>query len=1056
MENSPSNGKNLIHIEGCSPPNSDDTLDEFFANPLMRMSSSSDGMSNEKKRKRKSSPQYYNCDENSTVISELTQITYSDNNNNNLASDGNIEIVTSINDPNQKVEMIITKKISENSIRYNGSVESLAGFAIKTNDVMQIENNSIENSISNSNFTTDESSHHSLSNNEVTCDNDTDYLSYNNIYELDENDKISMVSSPKVNIEKQQEQKQQEEELEEEELANNSVTNTPMSTSSDLKDFEGGENDPEQDAEFEQFFDNPLLHSGQESVVTISSKSSTIEEEIQDMYTALEQSNNNDNTPPEKNYIKKFNIISKSLSGIRFNPFFNSRQSMLGRDNNNNNYNNNNTNCPSTPPPPPSEPKKKQVTISTSISLFSPKPSPSVSKNTFRRSLDSSTVDLPDLRINSKPQVPKFSRHSISTAEHSSKTISTSTLRERLFSLTSPTKAKLPPQTSKDFPLSPNKMEVVENKHGAFPTVGFSMKKLAFFKTHVSLTPTNSNNNNNNNHNDNNNNHEMTNISEKVKILYLTLSETLKAYDKNVVKEAQKRKLSFAARADIATLKALLEQQLRLDLLRAKLDHKVYDKITMEDVEEYKFLENEIVRREKFELLSRDDKLNKLKTAAQKKEFLSLKTDYERQAKYSKLLRKERTFENMTFDEKADWIMIREALEAENYAEQLLKKEHINKHDFTVVEQVELLIHKIDMEKFQRYNKLIAKEAKEKISREKGKDFSLPDRSELEILRREIDQSLKTYQDKRMDLVQKLKRGYTCYDFTISNRQHEKKLAQYFAKEVLVTTKPSYYDSYAIFPEKKEQEQVSPMRKSNNNNIYNNNNKSTLQTLQPKTAAATIATTTTTAPSTPTTVTKSSVTFTTPPPKTDKPPVEQTSTSTIKTMTSRLKPVPFPQVKQQPIEPIPQPIAAIVLKPVLRQTPPTKPVVPVVEKRKEVVKVIPNAQTTLKSLEKEEIQTKKTIEPESDFDSLDGMLTDSESINMPSDLNEIDNNFNENITTKCDGIAACTPSSLTKTKKKTKGLSVAKNKEKNEERVKRVQERKSKLDKLLCSPELTN
>ena len=181
-------------------------------------------------------------------------------------------------------------------------------------------------------------------------------------------------------------------------------------------------------------------------------------------------------------------------------------------------------------------------------------------------------------------------------------------------------------------------------------------------------------------------------ITEKVKVLYLTLAETLKAYDKNVVKDVQSRKLSFAARKDISILKSLLEQQLRLDILRAKLDKKVYDKMSMNDVEEYKFLEGEIAKREKLESLMKDDKLNKIKTAIQKKEFLALKMEYEKQLKYVKLLRKERTFENMTFDEKADWILIREALESDAYFAKLLEKEKTSRSECTVVEQIELLV----------------------------------------------------------------------------------------------------------------------------------------------------------------------------------------------------------------------------------------------------------------------------------------------------------------------------------------------------------------------------
>ena len=312
-------------------------------------------------------------------------------------------------------------------------------------------------------------------------------------------------------------------------------------------------------------------------------------------------------------------------------------------------------------------------------------------------------------------------------------------------------------------------------------------------------------------------------------------------------------------------------------------------------------------------------------------------------------------------------------------------------------------MHKIDLEKFQRYNNLHAKELKEKQMRyEKGRALSLPERSELEIIRKEIDLSLKSYQEKQINISQQLKKGYTCYDFILSNRQNEKHLVQYFSKETLVTAKPTYYDAYAIYPEEKKTQavayQVSPMR----NKI--NSVKSILKT-NPS------------IPITSTTV-KPSVTI-------QIPQVEPIIPVEIEPPVYVPEPVVtvVPVVKEEPVAVEVKKLPVIVkeIPPVVREQPKEQPVIfrgipfPVKEEPI-VVKEQPKQQPVAPVIIEEiPIKVKEVIVVmEKEVDTEEEIQTDSESISLQIDMREENSNSTSD---KCEGIAVSSPSPSKKTKK---------------------------------------
>ena len=254
-------------------------------------------------------------------------------------------------------------------------------------------------------------------------------------------------------------------------------------------------------------------------------------------------------------------------------------------------------------------------------------------------------------------------------------------------------------------------------------------------------------------------------LLEKTKV---TLSESLVSFDRNVVKEAQRRKLTLASKLDLQLLKAAVESANRLDILLAK--SKKANALTAEEKKELKTLTQEKVLLDRVHDFANCERSSRKYSSVERAELQPLKQELERKVKFTRLYRKHKANEPFSFEEKAEYILLKESLEAEKRFEQLLRKFHTTadeledkenrkgakKTDVTVLERVELIILKIEQEKQQRYEILLAKE-----KTAGNQKMSLAEKSELAILRKEVELQLKQHQERVIQLAHQLRQGYT-------------------------------------------------------------------------------------------------------------------------------------------------------------------------------------------------------------------------------------------------------------------------------------------------------
>ena len=255
-------------------------------------------------------------------------------------------------------------------------------------------------------------------------------------------------------------------------------------------------------------------------------------------------------------------------------------------------------------------------------------------------------------------------------------------------------------------------------------------------------------------------------LLEKNKV---TLSESLVSFDRNVVKEAQRRKLTLAAKLDLQILKEVVESVNRFNFLSAKAK-KSMTSMSIEEKKELKALNNEKARHDRVHDFANSDRSSKKFTSNERIVLQPLKQELERKIKFSRLYRKHKKNEPFSFDEKAEYILLKESLEAEKRFEQLLVKFNSYadeeqraeklKHEVTVFERVELIILKLEQDKQQRYELLLSKE-KSSLAVPNQSKLNLAERSELVIIKKEIELQYKQHQEKVALLAQQLRQGYT-------------------------------------------------------------------------------------------------------------------------------------------------------------------------------------------------------------------------------------------------------------------------------------------------------
>ena len=255
-------------------------------------------------------------------------------------------------------------------------------------------------------------------------------------------------------------------------------------------------------------------------------------------------------------------------------------------------------------------------------------------------------------------------------------------------------------------------------------------------------------------------------LLEKNKV---TLSESLVSFDRNVVKEAQRRKLTLASKLDLQILKEVVESVNRMNFLAAKAK-KSLTSMSIEEKKEFKALNQDRARLDRVYEFANSDRSSRKFSSNERIMLQPLKQELERKIKFSRLYRKHKKNEPFSFEEKAEYILLKESLEAEKRFEQLLQKfnsyadaeqraEKLSK-EVTVFERVELIILKLEQDKQQRYEYLLSKEKASLASTSQPK-LSLAEKSELIIIKKEIELQYKQHQEKVALLAHQLRQGYT-------------------------------------------------------------------------------------------------------------------------------------------------------------------------------------------------------------------------------------------------------------------------------------------------------
>ena len=262
-------------------------------------------------------------------------------------------------------------------------------------------------------------------------------------------------------------------------------------------------------------------------------------------------------------------------------------------------------------------------------------------------------------------------------------------------------------------------------------------------------------------------------------------SEALAGFDKNLVKHSQSKKVNLAAREDLKILKLTIERWILYEFLIDKVDKDL--PLTADEKIEFDLITEEFFQQERVKAFTANEKNSKMYSHAERAELSALRSELDRQIRFDGIYRKERNSEPFSFEEKAEYMLLRETLEREQMINQLLDKFktslHASAHSTRTrtrsggdeemespsqpPDVVDLIVMRIEQDKHKRYEQLVAKEkeSKKKVStagkpQDSGNNkFPLAEKSELAILRMELEHQRKQQAGKVTRLSQELRNG---------------------------------------------------------------------------------------------------------------------------------------------------------------------------------------------------------------------------------------------------------------------------------------------------------
>ena len=262
-------------------------------------------------------------------------------------------------------------------------------------------------------------------------------------------------------------------------------------------------------------------------------------------------------------------------------------------------------------------------------------------------------------------------------------------------------------------------------------------------------------------------------------------SEALAGFDKNLVKHSQSKKVNLAAREDLKILKLTIERWILYEFLIDKVDKDL--PLTADEKIEFDLITEEFFQQERVKAFTANEKNSKMYSHAERAELSALRSELDRQIRFDGIYRKERNSEPFSFEEKAEYMLLRETLEREQMINQLLDKFktslHASAHSTRTrtrsggdeemdspsqpPDVVDLIVMRIEQDKHKRYEQLVAKEkeSKKKVStagkpQDSGNHkFPLAEKSELAILRMELEHQRKQQAGKVTRLSQELRNG---------------------------------------------------------------------------------------------------------------------------------------------------------------------------------------------------------------------------------------------------------------------------------------------------------
>ena len=255
-------------------------------------------------------------------------------------------------------------------------------------------------------------------------------------------------------------------------------------------------------------------------------------------------------------------------------------------------------------------------------------------------------------------------------------------------------------------------------------------------------------------------------------------SEALTGFDKKLVKRAQAKKLNLAAREDLKILKLTIERWILYEYLLDKVDKD--SPLTPDERIEYDLITEEFFHQERVKAFIMNEKNCKMYSLVERAELSTLRLELDRQIRFDGIYRKERHNEPFTFEEKAEYMLLRETLQREQMINQLVDKYKTLLHasagsssgeeiDISShpPDTVDLIVMRIEQDKHKRYEQLVAKEKENKgkiattckLSSSSSSKLSLAEKSELVILRKELERQRRQQAEKVARLSQALRNG---------------------------------------------------------------------------------------------------------------------------------------------------------------------------------------------------------------------------------------------------------------------------------------------------------